>query len=311
MAGNKSRFGAIACLACSLSVVLAPVAGAENARLGYVTADKVNVRASASEDAEVIGVQESKGHVLVIGGKGSFYEISFDGKSGYVSDSFSCVFDHMPGTVNADKVILRSEANTDSRKLDTIKKGDLVNIYDEENGFYKVTYEDRIGYVSRDYVDNEKKTLDLPEEVSDGSLEITADQPEERPVIERTVTPGEYTEDELYLIAQLIYAEGKGGSSESYEALASVVYNRLQSSKFPSTVEGVCYQSGQFTVVRKDSFRSSVPAQKALDAVQRVFVDGKVILPEKIMYFKSSRLSKEWGSSRDYYATIGGNMFYS
>lgn len=311
MAGNKSRLGGIACLVCSLGVLFAPVAGAENARLGYITADKVNVRATASEDAEVIGVQDSKGHVLVTGGKGSFYEIDFDGKAGYVSDSFSCVFDHLPGTVNADRVILRSDANTDSRKLDTLKRGDLVNIYDEENGFYKVTYENQIGYVSRDYVDNEQKTLNLPEEVSDGSLEITADEPEERPMIERSVTPGEYTEDELYLIAQLIYAEGKGGSSDSYEALASVVYNRMQSSRFPDTAEGVCYQSGQFTVVRKDSFRSSVPAQKALDAVHTVFVEGKVILPEKVMYFKSSRLSKEWGSSRDYYATIGGNMFYS
>lgn len=329
---QKTRRCAVAVMAIALAIGCAPAALAQedNARLGYITAENVNVRAEASLDGEVIGVQEGRDYVLVVGSSGSFYEIVFEGGTGYVSDEFSCVYDHEKGTVNASSVILRSEASTDSRKLDTMGRGDTVNIYEEEDGFYLVTYEKMEGYVSVDYVDpSGNKTSGRGNASSasvsssssgsssgEGSVEevmqaMAEEQARERPLVERSVTPGHYTEDELYLVAQLIYAEGKGGSDESYMALASVVYNRLQSSKFPDTIEEVCYQSGQFTVVRKDSFRDSKPSSSALNAVTAVFVEGNVVLPEEVLYFKSNRLSKDWGSSREYYSTIGANMYYT
>ena len=55
---------------------------------------------------------------------------------------------------------------------------------------------------------------------------------------------GGYTGEELYLIAQVVRKEG---DSESYTAVANVIYNRLHSSRFPSTVNGVIYQKGQFS----------------------------------------------------------------
>ena len=77
---------------------------------------------------------------------------------------------------------------------------------------------------------------------------------EEIEVAEPTKTPssdagsmkggGGYTGEELYLMAQVVYKEG---DSESYTAVASVIYNRLHSSRFPSTVNDVIYQKGQFS----------------------------------------------------------------
>ena len=126
-----------------------------------------------------------------------------------------------------------------------------------------------------------------------------------------TDKPGSYTDEELYLAAQLIYAEGKNQSEVSFQAMASVLFNRVASSRYPDTIEENVFKKNQFSVVNdREKFLALEPSKRAKEAIQKVFVEGQVILPADVMYFKSARLSKSWGS-RKYYATIGGNMYYS
>ena len=93
--------------------------------------------------------------------------------------------------------------------------------------------------------------------------------------------------------------------------MASVLFNRVASSRYPDTIEENVFKKNQFSVVNdREKFLALEPSKRAKEAIQKVFVEGQVILPADVMYFKSARLSKSWGS-RKYYATIGGNMYYS
>lgn len=377
MIGRRTwtKIGWVFCAASALMMLLQINAlAADNVRLGYLKKDKVNIRTSASTDSSVVTRLSTDDTLVITGSKDNFFEVSVDGKTGYVVDEYARTYSFDKKTVNASNVTLRAKASTDSQKLTSIDKGDVVNVYDSNGDFYKVTYGSRVGYVAKQFIDgsgsssskNEEtksetsKTTEAKAEtpkteetkqaepnleelkseapavkkdltLSSSDPEPAAKAPEPSiaelteleleeigiiaPVVEpeaylRNETTGSYSEEELYLCAQVVYAEARGQVSDGYKAVASVIYNRIHSSSFPDTIKGVAYQSGQFSVVNYGSFASSVPSERAMESVKSVFVDGQVTLPENIMYFKSERLSRDWGV-RTYYKTIGGNMFYS
>lgn len=73
-----------------------------------------------------------------------------------------------------------------------------------------------------------------------------------------------YTEEEdieseeqygdIELLAQLVHAEAGNQTLEGKVAVASVVLNRVDSYKFPDTIEEVIFQPGQFSVMRSGGF---------------------------------------------------------
>ena len=91
--------------------------------------------------------------------------------------------------------------------------------------------------------------------------------------------------------------------------MASVLYNRCNSSRFGGSVEREVYRSGQFSVVNYSSFESLVPSSAALAAAEEVFNGGNRTIPAGVMYFRSASSGQNW-SSREFYKTIGGNNYY-
>ena len=171
--------------------------------------------------------------------------------------------------------------------------------------------------------ENNPLGIDIPEEVTitQPGAQTEDEEDDDEDDIDKVVNYAEYTDDQveksgftresLYMAARLIYAEGKKQSEESFEAMASVVYNRVKSKKFPKTIEEVTFQKNQFTVTRDvDKFMALKPSKAAMNAVYKVFVAVDQTLPENVMFFRSASLSKKWGK-RVYYDTIGGNMYYS
>lgn len=59
---------------------------------------------------------------------------------------------------------------------------------------------------------------------------------------------------DLELMAAIIYCEARGESYQGMLAVGSVVLNRVNSTKFASTIRGVIYQSGQFSPVAAGTF---------------------------------------------------------
>lgn len=55
--------------------------------------------------------------------------------------------------VTADSLRMRSEANTNCATVTYLTEGTSVQVYEELDGWYKVSYGSYTGYVSADYVD--------------------------------------------------------------------------------------------------------------------------------------------------------------
>ncbi|MBQ9325024.1 MAG: peptidoglycan-binding protein [Clostridia bacterium] len=62
------------------------------------------------------------------------------------------------GTVNCSSLILRESASKESKALQSLPKGTVVNIKGSSDGWYKVTYGNLSGYVMQKYVTKGKST---------------------------------------------------------------------------------------------------------------------------------------------------------
>lgn len=79
--------------------------------------------------------------------------------------------------VTADSLRLRSEANTNCATVTYLVEGTSVQVYEELNGWYKVSYGEYTGYVSAEYVDYtpaEGETAQAEEEVTETVSAVSA-----------------------------------------------------------------------------------------------------------------------------------------
>ncbi len=67
-----------------------------------------------------------------------------------------------------------------------------------------------------------------------------------------------YTEEELYMIAAVVYCEVGNQSYECQLACANVILNRVDMDAYPDTIEEVIYQKSQFTVVGSAKFERAL-----------------------------------------------------
>ncbi|MDD4075955.1 MAG: cell wall hydrolase, partial [Eubacteriales bacterium] len=212
------------------------------------------------------------------------------------------------GYVYAKSVNLRESPNTDCRVIAEYEKGEPLVITGKSGDWYRVEIGDEWGFMLKEYVhlgtaEPEKTPEPTPKPTPKPTPEPT---PEPAPVY--TQPPAASLSDELYLAAQLVDEEA---GADGFLAVANVIYNRVQDSRFPNTITGVVFQSGQFTPADEEAaLRSVTPSAGAMAAVQQIFVDGNRILPPEIVYFRAASRGTAWGK-RTYYATIGGNAFYS
>ena len=85
----------------------------------------------------------------------------------------------------------------------------------------------------------------------------------------RDISEVTFTEDDRYLLANLIYCEAGGEPYEGQVAVGAVVINRVLSSVFPNTVSGVIYQSGQFEPVSTGRLALALAEDRATDSCYR------------------------------------------
>lgn len=100
------------------------------------------------------------------------------------------------------------------------------------------------------------------------------------------------TDDEIWMLATLVYLEGGVESIECQEAIASVVINRMLTED--KSMSEVIYAPGQFSVAYLVD--SSMPDDVALGAVMSVVVNGTTV-PKCVTYFRAGHYH-EWNSSR-------------
>lgn len=108
--------------------------------------------------------------------------------------------------------------------------------------------------------------------------------------------------NESYILARLIYTEGRGESYGTKLKIGSVVINRVNSKIFPNSITKVINQRGQFAPLK------NAPDAESKRAAKEVISKGSV-LPASVMYFHASWVRSGWITSRHKYRTCGRTTF--
>lgn len=160
--------------------------------------------------------------------------------------------------------------------------------------------------LSANRIDSQKKNLAA--ETSPPIVTATPIAPTPSPTQTSAEEPSEpeprydFTEDEVYLLAQLLCGSGSKDGDGEYDIdfqteinycevakVLCVVMNRVRSDSFPNTVTDVVMQKGQFSVMPRNAQRT--PSDIAIQTVQEWcdaydrFDGGAQNIPEDHLYF--------------------------
>lgn len=152
-----------------LLVIVLAVGAAMAASYPYsgVINKETNMRSTASSyESNVIRRIPQGDQVKVLGAKGNFYQIEYDGKIGYVfkqyvtegtgastgtSSGFTAV-GYPYTTVATGNVNLRQSASTSGKRLTTIPKGATITVNKISGSWANVTYAGTTGWASKSYI---------------------------------------------------------------------------------------------------------------------------------------------------------------
>lgn len=109
------------------------------------------------------------------------------------------------------------------------------------------------------------------------------------------------------LLAQLVESEAKGEPYEGKVAVAEVVLNRVASSNFPNSIEGVVYQSGQFQVVSNGSINNA-PTASSIQASNQA-LNGSNTAQGALFFYNSQIATDRWQDSLRTVTVIGRHTF--
>lgn len=133
-----------------------------------ITTDTINVRSSDSEAADKLG-KISKGttiDVIEVRVNG-WSKIKYEGKEAYVKTNYLEIIEPEDpagtgentanGKVKANTTVnVRSQADTNSSRIGQVLEGETIDwIADVENGFSKVIYDGKVGYIKSEYLDKQ------------------------------------------------------------------------------------------------------------------------------------------------------------
>lgn len=119
------------------------------------------------------------------------------------------------------------------------------------------------------------------------------------------------TNDDIYLMAQVVYAESCAEPYEGKVAVASVILNRLQDNKFPNNIQGVIKQRAAFSCVRNGSI-TVTPDENCLRAVNDA-LNGKDPTGNSTYFYNPKIATCKWmkNINKSNVKRIGNHVFFS
>ena len=141
---------------------------------GTVTGSDVRMRKSASTSSAVLGVFDKGASVSITGVSGNWYAVNYNGKSCYISADYvklgAAAAAETPaadntgsnapaapasggatGAIIGTYVNVRSGPGTGYSVVGNYSNGVTMNVYGAENGWYKVSYKNTVGYIMAKY----------------------------------------------------------------------------------------------------------------------------------------------------------------
>ena len=129
----------------------------ETTKTVYTTGD-LYVRAKPTKNSEKLGVLKKGTAVETTGLKNGWYTIKYNGKTGYISAKYTT--ETKPETTKTvyttGDLYVRAKPTKNSEKLGVLKKGTAVETTGMKDGWYKITYKGKTGYISGKYVTTTK-----------------------------------------------------------------------------------------------------------------------------------------------------------
>lgn len=217
----------------------------------------VNIRAEASTDSTIVGKLFEGGAADVIEKGAEWTRLKSGSVEGYIATEY-LVFGQeaadmaketglFVSTILENTIRVREDASADSKVLGLVGRGERFETVDTtpNNGFIAISFKNKTGYVSVDYVSTE---LELGEAKS--MEEIAAEEKAKKAAQQKAqVSQGAAVAagaDDVSLLAALIHCEAGNQSHAGKLAVGAVVVNRMKSGRYPNTVYDVIYQRGQF-----------------------------------------------------------------
>jgi N-acetylmuramoyl-L-alanine amidase len=113
---------------------------------------------------------------------------------------------------------------------------------------------------------------------------------------------------EIDLLARIVRAEAQTEPFEGKVAIADVVLNRVESSKFPDTVKEVIYAPGQFQPVSNGEIHKPAD-EESVEAVMTALTDNGDIAEDALFFYNPSIATNRWLDSRETAVVIGQHVF--
>ncbi len=129
------------------------------------------------------------------------------------------------------------------------------------------------------------------------------------------ITDKDYSlSEEMQCLAGAVYFESRGEPLAGQLAVAQVVINRADSSRFPSSYCGVVYQRAQFSFVKNGNMpriRTGSAAWQRAKAIARIAHEGHWDSEaQDSLYFHANYVNPSWSRKKTRMARINTHIFY-
>lgn len=118
------------------------------------------------------------------------------------------------------------------------------------------------------------------------------------------------TQNDIELMAKLVYAESRGEPFDGKIAVASVVLNRVISPKFPNSIKDVIFQPNAFSCVSNGTI-VAYPDQACYNAVYEA-IKGKDPTNQALFFYNPEIATCSWMKGTEKYDSthIGNHIFF-
>ena len=169
---------AVVSAACIVSAAAASVG------VGTVNADALRLRQSASTDSTILATASKGDSVIILENAGNnWYKVDYKSVQGYMSGEYLTVATTADAAIGYGKVSaggstlnMRSGAGTSYGVVSSLPDGTIVEIVGINNGWYKIQYGGKTGYVSSDYMVTVKDSVGSRSTAETASSSAIGDQ---------------------------------------------------------------------------------------------------------------------------------------
>lgn len=275
-----------------------------------VTTEGLNLRAEASEDANILVVMNTGDSGEVIEVNGDWTKVSSNGSEGYVKSEYIITDD--AATEVAEQAATDGKSYRDIIGVEEVIVASAETTEATTQETTQATTEATTQAVAQ--VTTEAPTTEAPTTEAPTTEAPTTEAPTEAPTTE-AATEAQVAEvppsDDLYILAAVVYCEAGNQSYDGQLAVASVVMNRLYSGSYGSSILSVVSSPGQFSVYGTGAYYSALStggSETSLSAAAAAMSGSNNI--GSYMYFRPTWNTPQSVYDSGNYVQIGDHIFY-